>query len=104
MSALGNVLISIARLLSMAVTVYTYLILGAVIISWVGADPHNPIVRFLRQVTEPLFYQVRKILPRFFFKTGLDFTPMIVLVLLLLFDNIVVHFLYQYGASLLQAP
>ena len=104
MMVLGNLCINLAKLLSMAITIYTYLILGSVIISWVGADPNNPIVRFLRQVTEPLFYRVRKILPAFFFKSGLDFTPMIVLVALLLLDNVVVTLLYQYGATLMQQP
>jgi len=104
MMALGNILITLAKLLSMVITVYTYLIIGTVIVSWVGADPYNPIVRFLRQVTEPLFVRVRKILPAFFFKTGLDFTPMIVLIALFLLDNLAVSLLYQYGASLLQRP
>jgi YggT family protein len=104
MFAIGNLLISIAKILSMATTIYTYIIIGVVIISWVGADPYNPIVRFLRQATEPVFYQVRKILPRALFRTGLDFTPLIVLVLLVLFENVVINLLYQYGASLLKVP
>jgi YggT family protein len=101
MFTLGNILVTFAKILSMIINVYTYIILGAVIISWVRADPSNPIVRFLRQVTEPLFYQVRRIMPRFLFRTGLDFAPLIVLVLLVVADNLVVGTLYHYGQQLM---
>ena len=97
MFALGNVLISVARVLSMLITIYQYIIIGVVIISWVNADPYNPIVRFLRQVTEPVFAQVRRFLPKAMFRIGIDFTPLIVLILLVLFDQIVVNALYHYG-------
>jgi YggT family protein len=101
MYTLGNIIVTLAKVLSMILTVYTYIILGAVIISWVKPDPYNPIVRFLRQVTEPIFYQVRRILPRFLFRTGLDFTPLIVLVLVVVIDNLVVGSLYHYGQRLM---
>jgi YggT family protein len=97
MFTLGNIIVTFAKVLSMIITVYTYVILGTVIISWVRPDPYNPIVRFLRQVTEPIFFQVRRIIPRFLFRTGLDFTPLIVLILLVVLDNLVVGTLYHYG-------
>jgi len=87
MFALGSVLISILEIIAMLITVYEYILIVAIIISWVGADPYNPIVRTLRQLTEPLLYRVRKILPKALFKTGLDFTPMIVLIIFALIKN-----------------
>lgn len=101
MHALGYLIISIAKILQLLIYPYTFVIAGAVIVSWVGADPYNPIVRFLNQMTEPVFWRVRKRLPGFFFKTGLDFTPMIVLVLLILIDNVGVGLLYELGQGLL---
>lgn len=98
----GNIVISIAKVISMIINIYQFIIIGSVIISWVGADPYNPIVRFLRQATEPVFSRVRRILPRAIFKIGLDFTPLIVLVLLVLFENLVVGALYHYGQKLMQ--
>lgn len=101
MYALGNIIITFAKVISMLLSVYTYIILGAVIISWVNPDPYNPIVRFLRQVTEPVFSRVRRVLPGFFFRTGLDFTPLIVLVLIVVLDQLVVGMLYHYGQRLM---
>ena len=79
MFALGSLLLSIIQILSMILMVYQYVIIVAAIVSWVGADPYNPIVRILRQATEPVFYYFRKLLPRALFRTGIDFTPLIVL-------------------------
>lgn len=101
MHAIGYLIISIAKILQLLLSIYTFVIAGAVIVSWVGADPYNPIVRFLNQMTEPVFWRIRKRLPGFFFKTGIDFTPMIVLVLLILIDNLGVGLLYELGQGFL---
>jgi YggT family protein len=58
---------------------YSWVIIGAALMSWVSPDPSNPIVRFLRQVTEPVFAPVRRLLPPW--KTGgLDLSPLVVLI------------------------
>ncbi|MFO1518575.1 MAG: YggT family protein [bacterium] len=101
MHAIGYLIISLAKILSLLVNIYTFIIAGAVIISWVNADPYNPIVRFLRQATEPIFWRVRRILPQFLFRTGLDFTPIVVLILLILIENVVVNLLFEWGQRFL---
>jgi YggT family protein len=62
--------------LDMVLTLYMWLIIGRVIISWVNADPYNPIVRFLYNATEPVLYRVRRALPVI---GGLDLSPLIVI-------------------------
>lgn len=104
MFPLGSFLVSVAKILSILLTIYQYIVLGAVIISWVNADPRNPIVRFLRQVTEPIFRQVRKIMPKALFRTGIDFTPLIVFLVIVLLENFVVANLYHYGQRLMLQP
>ncbi len=104
MYALGSFLLSLIQILSMLITVYQYIIIGAAIVSWVNADPHNSIVRFLRQITEPIFYQVRKLLPRALFRTGIDFTPLIVLILLALIKNPGLGLLAMYISRMMGNP
>ena len=104
MYPLGSLIVTIAKVFSMILSIYTYIIIGTVIISWVRADPHNPIVRFLRQVTEPVFAQVRRFLPRAMFRIGIDFTPLIVLILIVLIDNFFIGLLYHYGGQLMRTP
>jgi len=101
MHTLGYLLISVAKVLQLLINIYTFIIAGVVIVSWVGADPYNPIVRFLRQATEPVFGRVRRLLPQALFRTGLDFTPMIVLILLILVENVLVNLLYEWAQSFL---
>ena len=39
---------------------YSWVIIAAALITWVSPDPRNPIVMFLRQVTEPVLGTVRR--------------------------------------------
>ena len=59
--------------------VYMWILIISALISWVSPDPRNPLVRFMRQVTEPVLAPIRNLLPPW--KTGgLDFSPMIVVI------------------------
>lgn len=100
MSFLGTFVIATAKVISMIINLYTFIILGAVIISWVQPDPYNPIVRFLHSATEPVFARVRKLLPAALFKTGMDFTPIIVLIALVFIETLLVGTLMDIGAQL----
>ncbi len=40
-----------------------FVLIGRAIVSWVNADPRNPIVRFLVQATEPPLRVIRRMLP-----------------------------------------
>lgn len=61
--------------------VYTIVILIRVVASWIGANPYNPIIQFVSRITDPVFDMVRRRLPRSLWSTGLDFSPLIVLLL-----------------------
>jgi YggT family protein len=100
MNALAYLVIAIAKMLHLIFTIYTFIIAAAVIMSWIKPDPHNPIVRIIRQVTEPVFNRVRRIMPRALFRTGLDFSPIIILLILILLDTVVVELLFDLGKSL----
>ena len=57
---------------------YSWVIIAAALMTGVSPDPRNPIVMFLRRVTEPVLEPVRRMLPPW--KTGgLDLSPLIVL-------------------------
>ena len=64
------------------ITIYSYVVLIRVLISWFNPSPHNPLVQFLRGVTDPALDTVRSFLPRFFWSTGIDFTPIVLFFLL----------------------
>ena len=78
MFIIGNLLQAVAVILDRVLQVYGFVIMIAVLISWVSPDPFNPIVRALRSVTEPVFELVRRRLP-FAMMGMLDLSPLIVL-------------------------
>ena len=81
MFILGNLLQAVAVILDRVLQLYSFVVLVAVLVSWVSPDPFNPIIRFLRSVTEPVFEWVRRRLP--FAVIGmLDLSPMLVFVFL----------------------
>lgn len=55
---------------------YSLVVLGAVIISWIQLPPSNPVATFLHTLTEPLLAPIRRVLPD---AGGLDFSPLILL-------------------------
>ncbi len=77
MFILANLLLAFAKITDILLTLYTYVIIGRAIISWVNPDPYNPIVNFLYRATEPILHKVRTILPNM---GGLDLSPLVVLI------------------------
>ena len=85
MFVVNNFMMAIAQLINFVLTAYMWIIIGRAVISWVNADPYNPIVRFIYEVTEPVLSRIRRILPINF--GGIDFSPM-VLILVIMFLQI----------------
>ncbi len=99
MIVLANTLTAIAIVLGSLLKIYFWVVLISAILSWVRPDPYNPIVRTLRTLTEPVYYRIRKVLP-FTYTSGIDFSPIIVLLGIELVDRIVVTSLLEYAQTL----
>ncbi|PIQ83322.1 MAG: hypothetical protein COV75_08150, partial [Candidatus Omnitrophica bacterium CG11_big_fil_rev_8_21_14_0_20_63_9] len=63
MFVIGNLVQAIAIILDKTLWVYNLVILVSVLMSWVNPDPFNPIVQFLRAITEPVFGWIRRRMP-----------------------------------------
>ena len=97
-----NALIEIASLL---LSVLTWIIIGQVILSWLLAfnvlNTSSQGVRTfalaLDRVTAPLYRPIRRLLPDF---GGLDFSPLVVLILIMILQKLLTgfHDQYYYGA------
>ena len=93
MFVISNFIGALASLLDFALSAYMWIIIGRAIISWVNADPYNPIVRFLYEVTEPVLARIRRVVP--IFGGGLDFSPMILILALIFLRSFLVPTLHQ---------
>lgn len=90
---LATFLHAIATILSMLINLYIWIIVIAALISWVRPDPFNPIVQLLNRLTQPLYAKLRKFIPTTI--SGIDFSPLIVAVVLKFIDLPLVRLLAQ---------
>ncbi len=94
---LGNFLLALADLVGFALTAYFYIVIGRVIISWVNADPYNPVVKFLVQATEPVLEKIRRYIPPM---GGLDLSPLLLILALRFSQFYIVQTLIGIGQRL----
>lgn len=98
MFLIANLLIAVAQILDFALWAYVWILLGRVIISWVNADPDNPIVRFLYSVTDPVLDRVRRVLP--VTAGGFDLSPIVVWIAVIFLQHFLVRSLYDLAHAL----
>jgi YggT family protein len=97
MSVSGLLVLAVAALLGLLFKVFLFSILIQVILSWVRPGDHSPVSLLLYQLNEPLLAPARRIIPAF---SGLDLSPILVLVLLQLSLMIIVAPLQDFGGML----
>jgi len=98
MFVVNNFIMAIAQLIDFLLTAYMWIIIGRAIISWVNADPYNPIVRFLFNITEPLLSRIRRLVPMSV--GGIDFSPMILIMAIMFLQSFLVPTLKQMGMGM----
>jgi YggT family protein len=98
MFIISNFLLALAKILDIGLTLYMWIVIGRAVVSWVNADPYNPIVRFLHSATEPVLLAIRRRMPVFF--GGFDFSPVLVILAIVFIKAFVVQTLIQLALSL----
>ncbi|MBU4589501.1 MAG: YggT family protein [Candidatus Omnitrophica bacterium] len=89
MFVLSNFLAALANLLNVILTIFYWLILIRVLISWVNPDPYNRIVQFLYKATEPILYPIRRMIPPQM-GIGIDISPIITFLILIFLRSFLV--------------
>lgn len=72
-------LFSLSELLLLTLNVFLISILVQVIMSWINPQAHNPVLSILNSLNEPLLRPARRMLPN---SSGIDFSPLLVMVLI----------------------
>lgn len=96
---LALIVLGFAELLGFIVTLLFWLILIRIVVSWLGGGYH-PALPLLGQLTEPLLRPVRRRMPDL---GGIDLSPMVVMLLLLLVRILVVAPITDLGILLARA-
>ena len=92
MFIVGEVLRSLALLVSLLFNVIYFVLIIRIILSWVGADPYNEIVQIIYRVTEPILAPFRRLPLQM---GAIDFSPILAFIVLSVLRNFIVNILYQ---------
>ena len=93
----GLILLSAAELLKLVIYIFMFVILAQVILSWINPGAYNPATALLYQLSEPLLRPARRLLPA---THGIDFSPILVLIVLQLSLMLLVRPLADLGRAL----
>jgi YggT family protein len=100
MLVLANVLLGFGEVLFGVLWLYQWILVARMIISWVNADPRNPIVSFIRAVTEPPMRLIRRRLPTSLRYFPLDIAFLVLFAIVILARYGVAQSLLDYAAIL----
>ena len=92
MFVLAELLKSIGLLVSIIFNILYFILVIRIIISWVGADPYNEIVRIVYKITDPLLAPFRALPLRL---GAIDFTPIVAFLVLSILKSFIVNIIYQ---------
>ncbi|MBN1587814.1 MAG: YggT family protein [Candidatus Omnitrophica bacterium] len=93
MFVIGNLFTAVAQILDFVLVILMWMVIIRALLSWVNPDPYNPIVQFLYGVTEPMMSPFRRYLPM----TGIDFSPILVLLVIMFSRWFIVRTLFDLG-------
>lgn len=98
MFVIANFLNALATLIDFVLSAYMWIIIGRAVISWVNADPYNPIVRFLYDVTDPLLSRIRRVVP--VVAGTIDLSPMVLILAIIFLQSFLVPTLKHMASGL----
>ena len=93
----GLILLSAAELLKLIIYIFMFVIFVQVILSWISPGTYNPVTVLVYQLSEPLLQPARRLLPA---THGMDFSPILVFILLQLSLMLLVRPLADLGRAL----
>lgn len=94
---IGLFILSAAELLALLVNVFLFAIIIQAILSWVSPGTYNPVSDLLHKLTEPLLRPARQIIPPI---SGLDLSPLAVIIVIYLFVLLFVTPLLDWGKNM----
>lgn len=98
MFIIANFLVAVASVLDWVLWAFMWIIVARAILSWVDADPYNPVVRFLHSTTEPVLHRVRRVFP---LQTGgIDLSPILVFIAIIFLQRFLIQSLYDLSRTL----
>jgi YggT family protein len=99
MFVLRNFVGALATILDMVLLLYMLCLFAVVVISWFAPRSRHPAIVFLRKITEPILWRVRRAMP-FLVQAGFDLTPIVLFFAIHFLRRFVVATLYDAAARI----
>ncbi len=99
MSYLMIVVVKLVQAVSTLLNLYMWVVIVAALLSWVSPDPYNPLVRILRNLTEPVYSRIRRWLP-FAVMGGFDLSPVVVIVAIQIATALLDRLVFDLGMTM----
>jgi YggT family protein len=94
----GLLVVAVAEVASKTVWIFMAAVIAQIVLSWVAPGGYNPVIGVIQALSEPMLRPARRLLPPL---GGLDFSAMVVVIVLNLLLMLVVAPLRDVGYSLL---
>ncbi len=97
MFILGELIKSVALLISLVFNIVYFMLVIRIVLSWVNPDPYNQIVQIIYKVTDPVLTPFRRLPLQM---GGIDFSPIVAFLALSVARNFIVNVLYRIAVGL----
>lgn len=87
-----NIASTLAYVVDIAFEVYIFILFARVICSWIRVNPYGKVFQFIFSLTEPLLAPIRRLMPK---TMMLDFSPMILMLALILLQRLLLTLIYM---------
>jgi YggT family protein len=94
MFVLGNLFITVGKVLNFLIGAYIWVIIIRALLSWFNPDPNSKLVRSVYDLTEPALRPLRNLLP---FSSPLDISPILAIIILYFIRSFLVTSLIEFG-------
>jgi YggT family protein len=90
---------AVLDIVMLVLQIYIWLLIAAAVLSWLIAfnvvNTRNPVVasvgEFLYRISEPVLRPIRNMMPNL---GGIDISPVILILIILLIENIIIRYIY----------
>jgi YggT family protein len=92
MFVVGNFVSGVAYVIDVLLSIYFWVIFARALLSWVRPDPHNPMVRIISGMVDPLTYRIRRFVPPI---GMIDLSPFILMLIIMFLQRFFVKTLFD---------
>ena len=95
----GHLLIGIVTIVDSLLFIYSIILFGAVILTWVNADPRAPLSYWINRLSQPIFVWIRRRIP--LPRSQMDLAPLIAIFAIMFIQAGVLPAIHQLATQLI---